>query len=58
MMHINVAGNVVTVLKEAQNKLPQVTDIMNTVYEGADKGIEGIDFVNQNFQKLKICLMN
>ena len=34
----NVAGNVVTVLKEAQNKLPQVTDIMNTVYEGADKG--------------------
>ena len=40
-----VADNVVSVLKEAQDKLPQVTDIMNTVYEGADKGIEGIDFV-------------
>lgn len=40
-----VGNNVLSVLKEAQNKIPQVTDIMNTVYQGADKGIEGIDFV-------------
>ena len=52
----NVAGNVVTVLKEAQNKLPQVTDIMNTVYEGADKGIEGIDFVKSKLPEAENML--
>lgn len=52
----NVAGNVVTVLKEAQNKLPQVTDIMNTVYEGADKGIEGIDFVKSKLPETENML--
>lgn len=52
----NFAGNVVTVLKEAQNKLPQVTDIMNTVYEGADKGIEGIDFVKSKLPEAENML--
>lgn len=52
----NVAGNVVTVLKEAQNKLPQVTDIMNTVYEGADKGIDGIDFVKSKLPEAENML--
>ena len=52
----NVAGNVVTVLKEAQNKLPQVTDIMNIVYEGADKGIEGIDFVKSKLPEAENML--
>lgn len=52
----NVAGNVVTVLKEAQNKLPQVTDIMNTVYEGTDKGIEGIDFVKSKLPEAENML--
>lgn len=52
----NIAGNVVTVLKEAQNKLPQVTDIMNTVYEGADKGIEGIDFVKSKLPEAENML--
>ena len=52
----NVASNVVTVLKEAQNKLPQVTDIMNTVYEGADKGIEGIDFVKSKLPEAENML--
>ena len=52
----NVAGNVVIVLKEAQNKLPQVTDIMNTVYEGADKGIEGIDFVKSKLPEAENML--
>ena len=52
----NVAGKGVTVLIEAQNKLPQVTDIMNTVYEGADKGIEGIDFVKSKLPEAENML--
>ena len=51
-----VADNVVSVLKEAQDKLPQVTDIMNTVYEGADKGIEGIDFVKSKLPEAENLL--
>lgn len=42
-----VADNAASVLSQAEAKLPQVTDILNTVYEGADKGIEGIEFIKE-----------
>lgn len=42
-----VADNAASVLSQAEAKLPQVTDILNTVYEGADKGIAGIEFIKE-----------
>lgn len=42
-----VADNAMSVLSEAEAKLPQVTDFLNTVYQGADKGIEGIEFIKE-----------
>ena len=42
-----VADNAMNVLSEAESKLPQVTELLNTVYQGADKGIEGIEFVKE-----------
>ena len=52
------ADNAASVLSAAGEKLPQVSNLLNTVYEGADKGIEGIQFVKEKFQKLKIWLMS
>lgn len=37
--------NVLTVLKDAEANLPKVSDLLNTAYEGADKGIEAIEYV-------------
>ena len=41
------ADNAASVLSAAEEKLPQVSDLLSTVYEGADKGIEGIEFVKE-----------
>ena len=38
-------------LKEAQNKLPEVESLLNTAYEGADKGINAIEYVNSSLPK-------
>ncbi|MBS6183794.1 MAG: YhgE/Pip domain-containing protein [Clostridium celatum] len=40
-----VADNAMSILSEAEEKLPQVSELLTTVYQGADKGIEGIAFV-------------
>ena len=42
-----VADNAMSVLSEAEAKLPQVSELLTTVYQGADKGIEGIEFVKE-----------
>ena len=42
-----VADNAMSILSEAEEKLPQVSELLTTVYQGADKGIEGIDFVKE-----------
>ncbi|MFR1836380.1 MAG: YhgE/Pip family protein, partial [Turicibacter sanguinis] len=39
--------NVLTVLKDAEAKLPQVSELLNVAYEGADTGIEAIQYVNE-----------
>lgn len=39
--------NVLTVLKDAEAKLPQISDLLNVAYAGADKGIEAIQYVNE-----------
>ena len=36
-----------SILSEAEEKLPQVSELLTTVYQGADKGIEGIYFVKE-----------
>ncbi len=41
------ADNVAVVLSSAEAKLPQVSNLLSTVYAGADKGIEGIEFVKE-----------
>ena len=41
------ADNAASVLSAAEEKLPQVSEVLNTVYEGTDKGIEGIEFVKE-----------
>ncbi|MBW6410536.1 YhgE/Pip domain-containing protein [Clostridium weizhouense] len=43
-----VSQNILNVLNEAENKLPDIESILNTVYEGADKGINEIAFVKEN----------
>lgn len=43
----NVAGGALDILKGAEAKLPQVQDILNTAYAGAQKGEEGIAFVKE-----------
>lgn len=43
----SVANNAATILSQAEQKLPQVSDILNTVYQGADKGIAGIEFIKE-----------
>lgn len=42
-----VADNAMSILIEAEAKLPQVSELLTTVYQGADKGIEGIEFVKE-----------
>lgn len=42
-----VADNAMSILSEAEEKLPQVSELLTTVYQGADKGIEGIEFVKE-----------
>ncbi|GAA0077766.1 YhgE/Pip domain-containing protein [Clostridium sp. CTA-5] len=43
-----VSQNVLSVLKEAEKKLPDVEGILNTVYEGADQGIKEITDIKEN----------
>ncbi len=42
----STATNVLQVLKEAETKLPDVASLLNTAYEGADKGIDAIEYIN------------
>ena len=42
----STATNVLQVLKEAEAKLPDVASLLNTAYEGADKGIDAIEYIN------------
>lgn len=42
-----VADNAISILSEAEAKLPQVSELLTTVYKGADRGIEGIEFVKE-----------
>ena len=42
----STATNVLQVLKEAEVKLPDVASLLNTAYEGADKGIDAIEYIN------------
>lgn len=45
------SDNVLSVLNEAEAKLPDVSNLLNTAYNGADKGIEGIEFVKEKLPK-------
>lgn len=40
------AESVLTVLNEASNKLPDVTNLLNTAYSGSDQGISAIEYIN------------
>lgn len=42
-----VSENVLTVLQEAETKLPDVENILNIAYESAENGIEGITFIKE-----------
>lgn len=41
------AQNVLAVLKEAESKLPQVSDLLSVAFEASDKGIEGLEYVRE-----------
>lgn len=43
----STSNNVLTVLNEADAKLPDVSNLLTTAYNGADKGIEGMNFVKK-----------
>ena len=40
------ADNILSVLKEAENTLPNVEALLNTAYEGSEKGIDAIEYIN------------
>lgn len=46
-----VSDNVLTVLEEADAKLLEVSSLLNTAYNGADKGIEGINYAKEKLPK-------
>ena len=51
-----VAENVLTVLQEAETKLPDVENILNVAYESADKGIEGITFIKEKLPEAELII--
>lgn len=51
-----VAENVLTVLQEAETKLPDVENILNIAYESADKGIEGITFIKEKLPEAEYII--
>ena len=42
----NTAAHVLDILKEAEEKLPDVESLLNTAYKGADQGIDAIEYIN------------
>ena len=51
-----VAENVLTVLQEAETKLPDVENILNIAYTSADKGIEGITFIKEKLPDAELII--
>ena len=47
-----VAEGALVVLKEAENKLPQVEDILNIAVTGVDSGIDGLEYVKEKLPKV------
>lgn len=48
-----VAEGALVVLKEAENKLPQVEDILNIAVTGVDSGIDGLEYVKEKLPKVE-----
>lgn len=48
-----VAEGALAILKDAENKLPEVESILNTAYEGLGKGIEGIEYAKEKLPRLE-----
>ena len=46
-----VAAGALTILKEAENKLPKVEEILKIAYEGVGKGVEGVEYVKEVLPK-------
>lgn len=46
-----VAAGALTILQEAESKLPKVEEILTIAYEGVGKGIEGLDYVKEILPK-------
>lgn len=47
----STSDNVIAILDEADKKLPDLNSLLTTAYNGADKGIEGIEFIKKNLPK-------
>lgn len=46
-----VAEGALTILKDAESKLPQVEDILNIAATGVDKGIDGLEYIKEKLPK-------
>lgn len=47
----SVTDNTLSILKEAESKIPDVISILDISYDTADKGINGIEFVKKSLPK-------
>lgn len=54
----NLAQNALTILQGAEEKLPQVNDILTKAAQVADKGIEGIEYIKENVPKAEDMINN
>ncbi|EQK42390.1 yhgE/Pip N-terminal domain protein [[Clostridium] bifermentans ATCC 638] len=49
----SVSDDVIKTLQEAENKLPQAEDILNTTLKLSDKGLEGINYAKEKLPKVE-----
>ncbi|MBE6070532.1 MAG: YhgE/Pip domain-containing protein [Clostridium butyricum] len=52
----STTDNIISVLNEAENKLPQISNLLNTANEGSEKAISAIETIDKNLPRAEEML--